>query len=94
MSMYAAWRQRKPNNLASLDGNAPLLVLRTTSPGGGSFSDAIDRATKVSTRESIEQISPSGGDAAAGGRRSAFPRAIGAVVWFSLARKGDYKGFI
>ena len=35
---------------------------------------------------------PSGGGAV--GRRGAFPRAIGAVVWFSLARKGGCKGFI
>ena len=46
------------------------------------------------SRHSAAKTSPSGEGAAAGGRRGAFPRAIGAVGLFSLARQGDYKGFI
>ena len=44
------------------------------------------------SKHSAAKTSPSGGGAV--GRRGAFPRAIGAVVWFSLARKGGCKGFI
>ena len=38
----SASQNGKPNNRASPDGNAPLLVLRTTSPGGGSLSVSIE----------------------------------------------------
>jgi len=48
----------------------------------------------MTLRESVEQISPSGGDAAAGGRRGAFPRAEGAVGLFSLRPPGRLYGFI
>ena len=44
------------------------------------------------SKHSAAKTSPSGGGAV--GRRGAFPRAIGPVVWFSLARKGGCKGFI
>ena len=37
----SALRNGKPYNRAAPAGNAPLLVLRTTSPGGGSFSGAM-----------------------------------------------------
>jgi hypothetical protein len=41
LKMMKGASYEKPNNRASPDGNAPLLVLRTTSPGGGSSSGAI-----------------------------------------------------
>ena len=63
-------------------------------PRRGKF--ALRSASKLTStsRHSAAKTSPSGGGAAAGGRRGAFPRATGAVGLFSLARQGDYKGFI
>ena len=54
-------------------GNAPLWVLRTTSPGGGSLFPASLSANLCHSFYSAARISPSGGDAAKGGRRGAFP---------------------
>ena len=41
-----------------------------------------------SVKHSAARISPSGGDAAEGGRRGAFPTPVRAVCLFSLARQG------
>ena len=73
-------------------GNAPLWVLRTTSPGGGKFA-LLSASELISiSRHKGAKTSPSGGGAV--GRRGAFQapdRAVGLfssgrspVVWFSL----------
>ena len=74
-------------------GNAPLLVLRTTSPGGGSLLSAFLSANLSQSLYSAAKISPSGGDAAAGGRRGAFSsrRRRGCMVF--PARKGGMPVF-
>ena len=55
-------------------GNAPLLVLTPhLSPGGGTLLYASLCANLSCSLHSAARISPSGGDAAAGGRRGAFP---------------------
>ena len=63
---------KKQANRASPIENAPLWVLRTTSPGGGSLFSASLSANLCCSFYSAARISPSGGDAAAGGRRGAF----------------------
>ena len=56
-------------------------------PGGGSLLSAYPCANLSRSLHSAAKICPSGEEAAAGGRRGAFPRAKVAVVWFSLARR-------
>ena len=123
MSIYAAYRrqrcrwQRKPYNLASLDGNAPLFpygdfhlkvkrltmicaslsllqIMFAVHPGGGSFLSASLSANLSHSLYSAARISPSGGDAAEGGRRGAFSsrRRRGCMV-FPRAKPG-FKGFL
>ena len=42
----------------------------------------------IAPKETVEQISPSGGDAAAGGRRGAFPSPAGRFACFPRAKPG------
>ena len=42
----------------------------------------------IAPKENVEQISPSGGDAAAGGRRGAFPSPAGRFACFPRAKPG------
>ena len=72
-------------------GNAPLFPYGDF-PRRGKFALCPAFELISISKHSAAKTSPSGGGAV--GRRGAFPRAIGAVVWFSLARKGGCKGFI
>ena len=65
-----------------------------TSPGGGGLLSAFLSANLCRSFYSAARISPSGGDAAAGGRRGAFPLARkGGLPVFHRAKPGC-KGFI
>ncbi len=64
-------------------GNAPLSPLRGTSPGGGSLLYVFPCANLSCSLHSGAKICPSGEDAAAGGRRGAFPRAPARLYGFS-----------
>jgi len=48
----------------------------------------------MSLRASAAKICPSGEDAAAGGRRGAFPSPAGRFACFPLARQGGCEGFM
>ena len=56
-------------------------------PGGGSLLSAYPCANLSRSLHSAAKICPSGEEAAAGGRRGAFPRAKGGGESFSLARR-------
>ena len=75
-------------------GNAPLLVLRTTSPGGGSLLSVHPSANLSSTKRRTAITSPSGGSTAAGGDRGAFHSPVRAVGLLSLRPSGRLYGFI
>ena len=60
----------------------PLQIQFLCHPGGGSLLSAFLSANLCRSFYSAARISPSGGDAAAGGRRGAFPSPARAVVWF------------
>jgi hypothetical protein len=57
-------------------------------PRRGKFTFRSTFTLISSSKYSVAKISPSGEDADAGGRRGAFLRATGAVVWFFIPRSG------
>ena len=71
----------------------PLQIQFLCHPGGGKSALRSAFALTSIVKHSAAKISPSGGDAATGGRRGAFPRATGPVLWFSPARKGGLPVF-
>ena len=75
-------------------GNAPLSPLRGTCPRRGKFALRLLSCSISCSRHRTAKISPSGGDAAVGGRRGAFPAPVRAVVWFSSRQERGCKGFI
>ena len=75
-------------------GNAPLSPLRGTYPRRGKFALRLLSCSISCSRHHAAKISPSGGDAAVGGRRGAFPAPVRAVVWFSSRQERGCKGFI
>ena len=70
------------------------IPLRGLPPKGGSLLSAFLSANLSQSLYSAARISPSGEDAAAGGRRGAFPTPVRAVCLFSPRPSGRLYGFI
>ena len=65
----------------------PIPAFGGTSPGGGSLLSAYPCANLSRSLHNAARISPSGGDAATGGRRGAFPRPQGGCMVFQRAKR-------
>ena len=72
----------------------PIPAFGGTSPGGGSLLSAYLSANLSCSFHSAAKISPSGGDAAAGGRRGAFPTRQRRGLHVFLRPSGRLFGFI
>mgnify|MGYP001421832191 CR=1 FL=1 len=72
----------------------PYPRLRRYFPRRGKFALRLLSCSISCSRHHAAKISPSGGDAAVGGRRGAFPAPVRAVVWFSSRQERGCKGFI
>ena len=81
------WQQRRENHTTGLRPRkcTPFGAAHHF-PRRGKFALRSAACLISISKRSAARISPSGGDAATGGRRGVFPRAAGAVVWFSLPK--------
>ena len=86
------WQQRRENhnNRASPEEMHPFCRLWRRLPGGGDLLNATLFSFISCTKSRAAKTSPFGGSTAAGGDRGAFPRALGAVCLFSIARQGGF----
>ena len=69
---------------------SPLWCLRHHLPPAVRWDYGYCAMCHIAPKETVEQISPSGGDAAAGGRRGAFPTPVRAVCLFSTGEARLY----
>ena len=78
-------RGKQANQAAPVE-NAPLSPLRGTYPRRGKFALRLLSCSISCSRHHAAKISPSGGDAAVGGRRGAFPAPSGRLFGFPHAK--------
>ena len=69
---------------------SPLWCLRHHLPPAVRWDYGYCAMCHIAPKETVEQISPSGGDAAAGGKRGAFPTPVRAVCLFSTGEARLY----